>query len=218
MTINSVLSNAAGYSYGLPTTSQLYGEHSSVGQTTALVVGEYFVSASQPSAESNVNYLSSPIQEITTRLNEWFAEVGSQTQLQCADSVLFVAPASKIPPEFFDGYEPFFKAIFLYQARLDAPNSEGSTPPSEAQMNAAYLGLANLMATFVPAPSPMLLEDGTIGGFWRRGRCYASIDFEVDGEHTWVETDGREFNSGTWKLPGQPMPSELLTELLALAS
>jgi hypothetical protein len=218
MTINSVLSSTAGCSYEFPTTSLLHGERSSVGQTTALVVGEYFVSASQPTAESNVNYLSSPIQEIRNRLNEWLAELGSRTQLQCEDSVLFVAPTSKISPEFFDGYEPFFKAIFLYQARLGAPDSEGSTPPSEAQMNAAYLGLANLMAAFVPAPSPMLLEDGTIGGFWRRGRCYASIDFEVDGEHTWVETDGRDFKSGTWKLPGQPMPAALLQELLALAS
>ena len=216
MIINSVLSSGAGY--GVPTTGLLHSEHSTAGQTTVLVVGEYFVSASQPAAMSNVDYLQSPIQQIQSRLNEWLASFGSRTQLQCEDSALVVAPASKISPEFFDGYKPFFKAIFLYQARLGAPDREDSVPPSEAQMNAAFLGLANLMAAFMPAPTPMLLEDGTIGGYWRRGRCYASIDFEADGEHTWVETDGQEFKSGTWKLPGQPVPPALVQELLALTS
>ena len=218
MIINSVLSSTVGYPYGVPTTGLLRGEHSTSGQTTVLVVGEYFVAASQPAAKSNVDYLQSPIQQIRSRLNEWLADLGSRTEMQCEDSALVVAPASKISPEFFDDYEPFFKTIFLYQARLGAPDTDGSAPPSEAQMNAAFLALANLMAAFVPAPAPMLLEDGTIGGYWRRGRCYASIDFEVDGEHTWVETDGREFKSGTWKLPGQPVPSALVQELLALAS
>ena len=215
--INSV-SSTTGYSYGVPTTGLLHSENSPAGQTTILVVGEYFVSTCQPAAKSNVDYLQTPIQQIRNRLNEWLADLGSRTQLQCEDSSLVVAPASKISPEFFDRYEPFFKAVILYQARLGVPSKEESVPPSEAQMNAAFLGLANLMAAFVPAPAPMLLEDGTIGGYWCRGRCYASIDFEVDGEHTWVETDGQETRSGTWKLPGQPVPPVLLQELLALTS
>ena len=218
MIIKSVQSSTANYSYGVPTTGLLHSERSTAGRPTVLVVGEYFVSASQPTAKSNVDYLPSPIQQIQSRLNEWLADLGSRTKLQCEDSTLVVAPASKISPEFFDRYEPFVKAIFIYQARLGAPGREDSVPPSEAQMNAAFLGLANLMAAFVPAPAPMLLEDGTIGGYWRRGRCYASIDFEVDGEHTWVGTDGQEFKSGTWKLPGQPVPPALVQELLALAS
>ncbi|MBK9441332.1 MAG: hypothetical protein IPN53_08450 [Comamonadaceae bacterium] len=218
MIINSALSSANSYSYGIPSTGLLHSEHSSTGQTTVLVVGEYFVSASKPTAKSNIDYLQSPIQQIQSRLNEWLASLGSDTRLQCEDSALVMAPASKISPEFFEGYEPFFKTIFLYQARLGAPDMEDLTPPSEAQMNVAFLGLANLMAAFVPAPAPMLLEDGTIGGYWRHGRCYASIDFEVDGEHTWVETDGEEFKSGTWKLPGQPVPPALVQELFALAS
>ena len=218
MIINSALSSTDGCSYGIPTTGLLHSEHSSADRTTVFVVGEYFASASQPTAKSNIDYLQSPIQQIQSLLNEWLASFGSPTRLQCEDSALVVAPASKICPEFFEGYEPFFKTIFLYQAALGAPEIEDSTPPSEAQMNAAFLGLANLMAAFVPAPAPMLLEDGTIGGYWRRGRCYASIDFEVDGEHTWVETDGEEFKSGTWKLPGQQIPLPLIQQLLTLAS
>jgi hypothetical protein len=218
MIINSALSSTNGYSDRIPTTGLLHSEYSSTGQTTVFVVGEYFVSASQPTAKSNIDYLQSPIQQIQSRLNEWLASLGSHTQLQCEDSALVVSPSSKISPEFFEGYEPFFRTIFLYQARLGAPDMDDLTPPSETQMNVAFLGLANLMAAFVPAPTPMLLEDGTIGGFWRRGRYYASIDFEIDGEHTWVETDGEEYKSGTWKLPGQPMPLALRQELLALAS
>ncbi|AYY97671.1 hypothetical protein EGY19_09565 [Burkholderia multivorans] len=179
-------------------------------------MGEYFISTTQPTAESNIDYVRSPLEEIRNLLNGWFAELGSQTRMECADSALFVAPVPRLSPEFIGGYAPFFKAIFLYQAHL--VGSEDATPPSMDQLGAAYLGLANLMAALVPAPSPMLLEDGTIGGYWRRGRCYASIDFEVDGEHTWVETDGKEVRSGVWKLPGQPVPSALLHELLALAS
>lgn len=87
----------------------------------------------------------------------------------------------------------------MYRAHLANAVDEDSTPPTEAQMSSAYLALANLMLALVPAPSPMLLEDGTIGGYWRRGRSYASIDFEVDGEYTWVETDGENLRSGTWR-------------------
>jgi hypothetical protein len=64
----------------------------------------------------------------------------------------------------------------------------------------------------------MLLEDGTIGGYWRRGRCYVSIDFEVDGEHTWAGTDGVRFHSGTWQLPGNSMPQALASELRAITA
>jgi hypothetical protein len=218
MIIDSVLSCGSGYSYGAQSSGLPNREHSQSSQTSALVVGEYFVSASQPAAMSSVDYFQSPIQQIQNRLNEWLASFGSRTQLQCEDSALVVAPASRIAPEFFDGYKPFFRAILLYQARLGVPVGGNSVPPSETQMNAAFLGLANLMAAFVPAPAPMLLENGTIGGYWRRGRCYASIDFEADGEHTWVETDGQEFKSGTWKLPGQPVPAALVQDLLVLAS
>ncbi|MFP6559996.1 hypothetical protein WJ542_17090 [Paraburkholderia sp. B3] len=218
MSVNFDLPDPAGYFYGTPTTSLLRSDQTSTSQTSVLVVSEYFVSRLQPTAESYVNYFQSPLQEIQIRLNQWLADLGSQTQLQCEDSALYVAPVARISPEFFDGYKPFFRAIVLYRAHLANSDDEDTTPPSEAQMSAAYLGLANLMLALVPAPSPMLLENGTIGGYWRRGRSYASIDFEVDGEHTWVETDGEELRSGTWKSPEGPMPLALFNELIALAS
>ncbi|MBJ9687821.1 hypothetical protein I5589_12080 [Burkholderia vietnamiensis] len=217
MTIDPDQPPTTGYSYGVPTTSGLRGEFSSATHGTALVVGEYFVSSSQPTAESNVDYLRSPFAEIRDQLNNWFSEFGSKTQLQCVESELFVAPSYTISPQFISGYEPFFRTIILYHAQLHAVDGEGSRP-SDAQMNAAFLGLANLIAALVPPPAPMLLEDGTVGGYWRHGRSYASIDFEIDGEHTWVETDGKEINSGVWKLPGQSVPSQLLQNILALDS
>ena len=103
----------------------------------------------------------------------------------------------------------------LYRAHVSNWNGEATDVPSEEQKNAAFLGLANLVLALIPAPSPMLLEDGTIGAFWRRGQCYASIDFEVDGEHSWAGTDGTKFLSGTWKVPGQ-LPPELISELLSI--
>ena len=218
MITNSILFSPNKYSHGQSTGGQRQHRNSAEAPSTVLIVGEYFVSATQPAATSKIDYLSSPIQQIRDQLNDWLTKIGKRTQIQCDDSALIASPASKISPEFFDKYEPFFKTIFLYQARLEMPDREGSTPPSDIQLSAACLGLANLMAAFIPAPSPMLLEDGVIGGFWRRGTYYASIDFEIDGEHTWVEADGEKFTSGTWKLPGEPLPPALARDLLALSS
>ncbi|WP_333907130.1 hypothetical protein [Delftia acidovorans] len=186
------------------------------GGANVYVIGEYFSSHSEPTAKSNIDYLESPIEQIQNVLNQWFEELGNTVRMKCDESFISMAPVKRIPSKYFNTYKPFFHTIYLYQARLGLPDPENSEPPSDSQMNAAYLGLANLMAALAPAPTPMLLEDGTIGGYWRRGSIYASIDFEVDGEHTWVGSDGQNFNSGTWKLPGQPLPAALAKDLLAL--
>jgi hypothetical protein len=191
------------------------GGQSTATQSTVYVVSEYFVSAKKPAAKSDVDYLKSPLEQIRAQLNAWLSRFGSQTRVETEDATLLVAPPKQIPQEYFDSYEPVFKTVMLYRARVSNWNDDASEVPSDEQKNAALLGLANLVLALLPAPSPMLLEDGTIGAFWRRGQCYASIDFEVDGEHSWAGTDGTKFHSGTWKVPGQ-IPPDLISELLSI--
>ena len=213
MISNSVLSRGATFLNAHPSA----GGHSTTTQSTIYFVGEYFVSATQPAATSDVDYLVSPVEQIRTQFNNWLAGFGSQTRVQTEDATWLVAPRFQISQAFFDRYEPVFTTVMLYRAHLGNWQEGEPDIPSEAQKNAALLGLANLVFACVPAPSPMLLEDGTIGAYWRRGQCYASIDFEVDGEHSWAGTDGKQFRSGTWKIPGQ-LPPELVNELLSIGS
>lgn len=211
MISNSVLSKSSAFFCALPTT----GGQSAANQSTVYVVGEYFVSASQPAAKSEVDYLGSPMEQIRAQINAWLSRFGSKTRVKTEDATLLVAPPMQVPQEYFDSYEPVFRTVMLYRARVSNWSGEATDVPSEEQKNAALLGLANLVLAFLPAPSPMLLEDGTIGAFWRRGQRYASIDFEVDGEHSWAGTDGTKFHSGTWKVPGQ-LPPQLVSELLSI--
>lgn len=187
-------------------------------QTTIQITSEYFTTSSSQ-AQSDIDYLIPPIAQISDQINKWYSSIGKETRVQCEDTTLVIAPRPPIPQKFFDSYEPFFRVAHLYQASVSAlDDGDYSSPPNDLQITAALLGLANLMAALVPAPSPMFLEDGTIGGYWRRKQYYVSIDFEVDGEHTWVGTDGKDFHSGTWKLPGDSMPPALANELRAIVA
>ena len=193
------------------------GDRSATTQSTVYIVGEYFVSAAQPAATSHVDYLASPMDQIRTQVNAWLGGFGSRTRIETEDATFLVAPPRQIPQEYFDSYESVFRTVMLYRARVCHWNVEAIDVPSEEQKNAALLGLANLILALMPAPSPMLLEDGTIGAYWRRGKHYASIDFEVDGEHSWAGTDGIKYLSGTWKVPGEQLPPALVNELLSIS-
>ena len=211
---NSVLSRGTTFLNALSAA----GDRSATTQSTVYVVGEYFVSNTQPAARSQVDYLASPMEQIRTQVNAWLSGFGSQTRVEPEDATFLVAPPSRIPQEYFDSYEPFFRTVMLYRARVGHWNGEATDVPSEEQKNAALLGLANLILAHMPAPSPMLLQDGTIGAYWRRGKHYASIDFEVDGEHSWAGTDGTRYLSGTWRVPGEQLPPALVSELLSISS
>lgn len=212
MISNSVLSRGPAFLNALPAASgQSVTTHS-----TVYVVSEYFASATQPAAQSEVDYLVSPMEQIRTQVNAWLSSFGSQTRVETEDATLLVGPRAQIPQEYFDSYEPVFRTVMLYRARVGHWSGETTDVPSEEQKNAALLGLANLILAVMPAPSPMLLEDGTIGAYWRRGQHYASIDFEVDGEHSWAGTDGTKYFSGTWKVPGEQLPPALISELLSI--
>jgi hypothetical protein len=210
---NSILSRGPAFLSTQPVTGGTSSTTSAV-----YVVGEYFVSASQPAAKSEVDYLVSPMEQIRNQVNSWLSGFGSHTRVETEDATLLVAPRALIQQEFFDSYEPVFRTVMLYRARLSNWDGESNDVPSEEQRSAALLGIVNLISALVPAPSPMLLEDGTVGVYWRRGQCYASIDFEVDGEHCWAGTDGTSFRSGTWKAADDQLPPALYSELLSIAN
>lgn len=180
---------------------------------------EYFSRADAHSEKSKVDYLRpSMLQNIASQISRWRkdeeAAVVAQYEAQ------FTAPISHpdISDEYFGSFEPFFQTINLYKACLDGWNRDGSLTPTSEQLNAALLGVANLMVLTVPAPAPMLLDDGTIGGYWRLGQRYASIDFETDGNHTWAGTDGQHFKSGTWSVSSSSIPESLLSTLKEIDS
>ena len=50
----------------------------------------------------------------------------------------------------------------------------------------------------MPAPKVMLLDEGTLGAFWRSGNNYASIDFDVDGIYPWAAAKDTDVVSGNW--------------------
>ena len=183
--------------------------------STVFVIDGYFSSTTESTAISKIDYLESPMEQIRDQINTWLSKSGSQTSIQTDDATLLVAPPRQISQDHIDSYESVFKTVTLYRAQVGDWNGEVGDVPSEDQKNAALLGLANLLSAFLPAPSPMFLEDGTVGAFWRRGQCYASIDFEIDGKHSWAGTDGTHFHSGTWNTPGS-LPPMLINELLSI--
>lgn len=214
MTINSTFLKGETLLHELASTS--LGLSTGV-QSTIYAVSEYFVCDSRPAAKSEIDYLVSTTEQIRSQLNAWLSSHGDRTRIECDDANWLIAPAAQITKEFVDSYEPFVRAVMLYRSSLDQRHDEDTTVPTQIQTSAALLGMANLMAWLVPAPSPMILEDGTIGGYWRRGKRYVSIDFEIDGEHSWAGTDGEKFHSGTWRLPGDPLPLALVSELRSIA-
>ncbi|MDD2742244.1 MAG: hypothetical protein PHV02_08215 [Rhodocyclaceae bacterium] len=159
--------------------------------------------------ESAVDYLSTPSNKVMSVLSDWFSRLGYNAQVQCNHEHWMYAPsASPIGKDLLDAYEQCFSII---EDRIQFGEAESS--PSNSQRTAALLVLGNLLLAAFPAPSPMFLSNGTIGGFWRRGKCYASIDFEEDGEHTWAITNGKEVEVGSWHQDDMPLPSDLLANI-----
>lgn len=74
-----------------------------------------------------------------------------------------------------------------------------NSPTPQAFLVAAW-GCVKMVEAGFSSPRAKVLPEGTLGGYWRRGDCYAAIDFEEDGEHLWTVTDGQNFKSGTWKV------------------
>jgi hypothetical protein len=87
-------------------------------------------------------------------------------------------------------------------------NGPGSSAPSSNAIAVALVGCWNLVQAGYTSPKPKILADGTLGGYWKSGSLYATLDFEEDGEHIWTVTNGKTFKSGTWK-SGEMVPKAI---------
>lgn len=160
-----------------------------------------------PSAVSNVDYKQDFVSALFNEIRQKFREVASKDQ-----SSLVVSPAINmhyfLDAEVAEGYRNFCHGMNRFMACSEGWSSEHSVGPSTEQFKSALLAIANLIVTGIKPPSPMLLDDGTVGAYWRNGRKYVSIDFDTDNQHPWAGTDGDHYWSGIWQL------SEKLPELL----
>jgi len=68
----------------------------------------------------------------------------------------------------------------------------------------------NILESYqLKTPKLKVLSDGKLGGYWRCGKVYVTVEFEEDGEHVWTVSDGRNYISGTWDVKNRP-PVELV--------
>lgn len=172
--------------------------------------------ADVPAAESSVDYRLDFVTEFSQQIRERFRDFLAQDQAS-----KFVSPVVNVhvilETQRLDEYRKFFRALDRYQVCIGGWNNEHSVTPSANQLESAAIGAANLMLAGAQAPNAMLLNDGTIGAYWRSGRNYASIDFEADGEHPWAGTDGQNYWSGVWK-PSNELPEALKNELKSISN
>ena len=179
--------------------------------TTSFQVSYIRGTENGPVAKSKIDYRWDQVSKISAQIEEYLkdASLAGTVDISSPTVNIYVIHSS------LKAYRPFFSAVEKYEACVAGWRNEHSIAPSSQQIGSAILGVANLMLTGAPAPSPMLLDDGTVGAFWRSGQHYVSIDFEVDGIHTWVGTNGEEFKSGTWE-PSGALPAELTSELKSI--
>jgi hypothetical protein len=112
------------------------------------------------------------------------------------------------------GYDLILEQVRNFQGLNDGWDGPGSKPPTLMTYQASVLALVTFMVLGAPAPRLLIMRDGTVGAYWKSGKIYGSIDFEEDGEHLWVCTDGTDYWNGTW----QPGKSLAPTRMWALPS
>lgn len=174
------------------------------------------IDAEVPAAESEIDYRSDVVTEFKQKIREVFRELLARDQ-----KARFVSPAVNmyeiLGSQKIEEYRKFFNSVDQYQLCSAGWNSVHSVVPSEEQIRSAFLGAANLILAGAQAPNAMLLDNGTIGAYWRSGKKYASIDFELDGEHSWAGTDGESYWVGVWN-PTNKFPEKLKTELRSISA
>lgn len=120
----------------------------------------------------------------------------------------FSAPAFQVAPAARIQLAQYIAALEPFAGLKDGWDDAHSHAPSVVGLWQAVVGGLFLVAVGLPAPTPKVLTDGTMGVFWRHGRGYAAIDFEDDGIHVWTVSDGKTYKSGTWDSSAE-MPQPL---------
>ncbi len=160
---------------------------------------KYFVPVS--GAESTVDYRGGIVRELAQRVQS----MGASARAVFSNMFGQLDPLSSSP--HMDAYMTQLSTIERFRA---APTNWSTSPvaaPNLEQTVAAQRGLLLLLLEDVPAPKVMLMNDGTLAAFWRRGDMYASIDFDADGEFPWSAAWALDVTSGTWE--GGALPPQL---------
>ncbi|MBC3916931.1 hypothetical protein H8L32_05535 [Undibacterium sp. CY18W] len=163
-----------------------------------------------PAAESKIDYRSDLVFFFRKQIRDkfrHFVETNSKHQY-----VSTPPSVNNLDIQVLEKYRKFFTTIEKYRACASGWRSANSVGPSDSQVDSAVLAIANLILIGIDAPNAMLLDDGTIGAYWRTGQKYVSIDFDADGEYPWAGTDGEKYWSGIWKSAGT-FPQSLHAEL-----
>ncbi|WP_301233812.1 hypothetical protein [Pandoraea cepalis] len=167
-----------------------------------------------PAAEWIVDYRADVVTTVFQKIRQTFRDV-----LTKDESARFLSPLmnvhSLVDECKADGYRKFFQAVDRYQVCTAGWSSEHSVAPSSRQLESAAVAVANLILAGAEPPSAMLLDDGTIGAFWRKGQNYLSIDFDSDGDLPWAGTDGERYWAGVWKPSGE-LPDAFRNELKSI--
>lgn len=115
--------------------------------------------------------------------------------------------AAELSAPCLNAYAAQLNAIEQLRARPANWSANPVSAPDAARTDAAQRGLIMLLLARVPAPTVMLLNDGTVAAFWRRDGRYASMDFDADGEFPWSAATSLAVTSGTWT--GGMLPVQL---------
>lgn len=75
------------------------------------------------------------------------------------------------------GYETFSRTLNRLAGMEYAWGEPDKACPTRTTREAASRALYRMLLAQLPAPEPLLQEDGVIGGFWRKGLEYLSVDF-----------------------------------------
>jgi hypothetical protein len=152
-----------------------------------------------------------PAGELVRRTHTTLAEMQSKvvTLSDASRALLRSIPsrADELSAPCLDAYAAQLNAIEHLRARPANWSANPVSAPDAARTGAAQRGLIMLLLAGIPAPTVMLLNDGTVAAFWRRDNTYASMDFDADGEFPWSVANGLAVTSGTWT--GGTLPVQL---------
>jgi hypothetical protein len=113
------------------------------------------------------------------------------------------APVTRLPAKNAVALAQFVQSLEPYAYLEDGWDGPDSRGPSLLSLWRSVLDSYQLISVGLPAPSPKILHDGSLGVYWKGHGTYAAIDFEPDGVHVWTVTDGKAYKSGMWDSKGQ---------------
>jgi hypothetical protein len=169
-------------------------------QTSTSAAGpQYFVVSTQvsTSADWKPSFLAGVLQYQYNVVRKHVAEADKRQRIGLS------APVTRLPAKCAVALAQFVQSLEPYAYLEDGWDGPDSRGPNVLGLWRSVLDSYQLIALGLPAPSPKILHDGTLGVYWKGHGTYATIDFEPDGVHVWTVTDGKIYKSGMWDSKGQ---------------